>query len=240
MVPRGWRNRTRPPSTDASRLTVGLRARPPIGQLTARAWIGSPGRDQAAHDAGTDDQLRLHPRRERPQATGRGPLTVLPEITVQWLATPASLTAPPRAAPTGRIHDSTGTQTPPPGIAVYLPADILVDAVLGDVAGEAEGAVGGHDLGGEVLPLVPRRTLHPVGRLPPDRRDPGPCAASERRSGPPPLRPGFGAGCSTPASPCAVLTAASCLIPAATAYRNVRYRITIPPPAPDRIREQPS
>ncbi len=39
-----------------------------------------------------------------------------------------------------------------------------------------------HDLGGDVLPLIPRRALHPVGRLLPNRRDPGPRPAVEHRS----------------------------------------------------------
>ena len=65
-------------------------------------------------------------------------------------------------------------------VAVESLIDVLVDVVVGEVACQVDGAVQRHDLGSEVLPLVPRRALHPVGRLLPDRGRPRP--ASCRRT----------------------------------------------------------
>ena len=68
-------------------------------------------------------------------------------------------------------------------LAVEPLVDILVDVVVRDVAGEIERSLRKHELGGEVLALVPCGALHPVGRLLPDRGDPGPRRAAEHRSG---------------------------------------------------------
>ena len=72
---------------------------------------------------------------------------------------------------------------PEVGLRVEPLVVVLVDVVVREVAREFERSVRRHDLRGNVLALVPGRALHPVGRLLPDRRDPGPRRAAEQRSG---------------------------------------------------------
>ena len=77
---------------------------------------------------------------------------------------------------------------PKVGLAVDPLVGILVDIVVREVAGEIEAPARRNHLGGDVLPFVPRRALHPVGRLLPDRGDPGARLTAEQRSGVDPHR----------------------------------------------------
>ena len=73
---------------------------------------------------------------------------------------------------------------PEVGLAVEPLVHVLVDAVVREVTRQIETPVRRDELGGDVLPLVARRALHPVGRLLADGGDPGArLAAAEQRSG---------------------------------------------------------
>ena len=67
--------------------------------------------------------------------------------------------------------------------AVKPLVNVLVDAVVREVAGEVKAPVRRDELGGDMLPLVARGALDPVGRLLADRGDPRARLGAEHRSG---------------------------------------------------------